>query len=183
MSTRRMARIFSGLVAAASTTLLAAPSAVAAGDGGLPGMCSSGQPAPLTTLNAHANGTPKYLLNLETDAAGDPTGVLVVGRGADRLYVDDLCGFWQHQPGQVPGHDGEEVPEGATIVHAVGIGTLRDGTRVLARTDVRETDEGTSFRVRYRPMGQHGEGEDEGEESWTRVPVEGWAPLDLLNLR
>jgi len=183
MSAGRTARILVGLVAAASTTLLAVPAAAAADDG-LPGMCWAGRPAPLVTLNAHANGTPKYVLNLETDAAGDPTGVLIVGRGSQRLYVDDLCGFWQHQPGQEPGHGGEEVPEGATIAHAVGIGTLRDGTRVLARTDVRETDEGMAFRVRYRPMGEHGEEEPgEDEESWTRVPAEGWAPLDLLKVR
>ena len=72
----------------------------------------------------------------------------------------------------------------------MGIGTLADGTRVLVRTDVRENEEGRFFRVRYRVMGQHGgstasaavdEGHD--DESWTRVPAEGWAPLNRLNLR
>ena len=85
---------------------------------------------------------------------------------------------------------GEEADEAIATAHAVGFGQLADGTRVLVRTDVRETDEGSFFRARYRPMGGHGEeggpapaamAEDEGE--WVTVPAEGWAPLDLLNLR
>jgi hypothetical protein len=166
-------------------------------------------------LNAHANGRPKdipkYILNLETDSSGAATGVMVVGKAAERLYVDQFCRFWQHLPGMEPGGGGHEpgeghdpgaghVPgdeaEGATMAHAVGIGTLRDGTRVLVRTDVRGTEEGTFFRVRYRAMGQHGgeeghevtaaegeDGETHKDEAWTMVPVEGWAPLDMLKLR
>jgi hypothetical protein len=189
MSARRTTTFLVGLAAAASTTLLAAPAAVAAGDNGLPGMCS-GRSDPSMTLNAHANTSMKFILNLETDAVGDPTGVLILGQGSSRVYVDDLCRFWQHIPGQVPdgeGHEGEDVDEGATTAHAVGIGTLTDGTAVLVRADVRETEEGRFFRVRYRVMGQHGESEgaDEGheDEAWTTCPVEGWAPLKQLNLR
>jgi hypothetical protein len=90
---------------------------------------------------------------------------------------------------------GEEAEEGATTAHAVGIGMLADGTRVLVRTDVRATEEGMFFRARYRVMGQHGGEslsaaaagghEDDGheDESWSRIPAEGWAPLDQLNLR
>lgn len=199
MSARRTTRLLVGLVAAVSTPLLAAPAAVAAGDSGQPGMCS-GRSDPLMTLNAHANGTPKFVLNLETDAAGAPEGVLILGRGASRVHVDDLCRFWQHLPGQVPegeGHEGEQIGEGATTAHAVGIGSLEDGTKVLVRTDVRENEEGIFFRARYRVMGMHGEdhatesggSESEGSEdghddgSWTRIPLEGWSPLDLMNLR
>ena len=195
MSAGSTTRFLVGLTAAGATALLAAPAAVAAGESGLPGMCT-GRSDPFVTLNAHANGTPKFILNLETDATGHPDGVLILGQGASRVYVDDLCRFWQHVPGQVPeggghdgeGHEGEDVDEGATTAHAVGIGSLTDGTKVLVRTDVRENDEGRFFRVRYRVMGQHG-GEtaavDEGhdDEMWTRVPVEGWAPLKQLNLR
>ena len=193
MTTRRTATVLLGLATAASTTLLTAPVAVAAGETGLPEMCS-GRSDPSMTLNAHAYGDPKFVLNLETDPTGAPTGVLILGKGADRVYVDDLCRFWQHLPGQVPeggGHEGEEMDETATTAHAVGLGTLADGTRVLVRSDVRENDEGTFFRVRYRVMGMHGgeetvsttaeEGHD--EESWVRIPLEGWAPLDLMNLR
>lgn len=188
----RTTRMFVVLAAAAGATLLAAPAAGAMEEpGGLPEMCT-GRSDPSTTLNAHANGTPKYVLNLETDAAGAPTGVLVLGRSADRLYVDDFCRFWQHVPGQEGGEHGggEEADEAIATAHAVGFGQLADGTRVLVRTDVRETDEGSFFRARYRPMGGHGEeggpapaamAEDEGE--WVTVPAEGWAPLDLLNLR
>jgi hypothetical protein len=169
-----------------------------------PGMCMGRSDAGMV-LNAHATGSPKFILNLGTDAAGHPDGVLILGRGSTRLRVDDLCRFWMHMPGQEPGagHEGgdhgegmEEVPEGATVAHAVGIGQLGDGTRVLVRADVRETEEGRSFRVRYRAMGQHGgeEGHDvalaepgteEGhdDEAWTRFPVEGWAALDMLKLR
>jgi len=173
-------RLLVGLAAAASTTLLAASAAVASGDPGRPGMCT-GRSDPLVTLNAHANGATKYILNLETDADGDPAGVLVLGQGASRVYVDDLCRFWQHVPGQEPEGEGHavegEVDEGATIAHAVGVGHLTDGTDVLVRSDVRETEEGRFFRVRYRATGQH------DDEAWTRVPVEGWAPLKQLNLR
>jgi hypothetical protein len=197
MSATRTRRFLVGAVATVSSMLLA-PAAVAAEHDGQPGMCSAGQPAPLMTLNAHANGTPKFVLNLETDASGVPSGVLILGRGEQRVYTDDLCNFWEHQPGQVPGgegHDGEghageaEVPEGATIAHAVGIGHLTDGTEVLVRADVRETEEGAFFRARYRALGQHeeAEGTDGGEahedEAWTWVPGEGWLPLDHLKIR
>ncbi len=195
MSARSTTRFLVGLVAAGSTALLATPAAVAAGDSGLPGMCT-GRSDPLVTLNAHANGETKFVLNLETDAVGAPYGVLILDRGASRVYVDNLCRFWQHVPGQVPegeGHEGEEIDEGATTAHAVGIGHLTDGTKVLVRSDVRENEAGRFFRVRYRVMGQHG-GEAEAltageledghdDEAWTRVPAEGWAPLKQLNLR
>lgn len=195
MSTTRTSRLLLGVVAAASSAVFTAPAALAAGDTGVPGMCNAGTPSPLTTLNAHANGATKLILNLETDLAGDPTGVLVLGRGAGRVYTDDLCNYWEHVPGQVPGgeghegggHEGGDVDEGATTAHAVGIGHLTDGTRVLVRADVRETDEGAFFRARYRAMGQHGEDDgvegDDGHEEWTWVQGEGWAPLDLLKLR
>jgi hypothetical protein len=189
MSVRRASRFFVGLAAAVSTTMLAAPAAVAAGDTGLPGMCS-GRSDPSMTLNAHARGSLKYILNLETDGSGAPTGVLILGRGADRVYVDDLCRFWEHLPGQDPEGNGEDVDEGATTAHAVGLGSLTDGTRILVRTDVRENEEGAFFRVRYRVMGQHeeasgAEGVEEGhdDEAWTRVPADGWATLDMLHLR
>jgi len=163
----------------------------------LPGMCN-GRTDSNVVVNAHANSTVKYILNVSTDAAGVPSGVLILSKGAQRVYVDEFCRVWQHLPGQEPGGGGAceegDVPEGAAIVHAVGIGQLRDGTRVLVRTDARETEEGAFFRVRYREMGGHDEEhptalahDDEGcseeDESWTRVPSEGWAPLKLFNLR
>jgi hypothetical protein len=175
--------------------LLAAPGAGAVEGPDLPGMCL-GRSDPGMTLTAHANGTPKYILNLETDATGDPTGVLILGRSKTRVYADDLCRFWQHMPGQEPGGGmGEDAEEGATTAHAVGIGMLADGTRVLVRTDVRVNEEGMFFRARYRVMGQHGDesvtaaaddGHDDGgheDDSWTRIPTEGWAPLNQFNLR
>lgn len=192
MSARTTMKSLVALAAAAGVTALAAPAAGAIEEpGGQPAMCT-GRSDPLTTLNAHANGTPKYVINLQTDAVGSPTGVLVLGRAADRLYVDQFCRFWQHVPGQeAGGHSGgEEADEAIATAHAVGFGQLVDGTRVLVRTDVRETDEGYFFRARYRPMGGHGEDaasapaamtEDEGE--WVTVPAEGWAPLDGMNLR
>ena len=51
MSAGNTTRFLVGLVAAGSTALLAAPAAVAAGDQGLPGMCT-GRSDPLVTLNA-----------------------------------------------------------------------------------------------------------------------------------
>jgi hypothetical protein len=203
---------------AAAAGVLIVPSAAARAEGPtMPGMCNGVRNAPSMVLNAHANGRSsaagKYILNLETDPEGIAEGALIVGTGVARVQVDQICRFWQHLPGMQPGGGGHEtgeggmdhdsaeghVPgeeaEGATIAHAVGIGSLRDGARVLVRTDVRGTEEGTFFRVRYREMGQHGgeEGHDataEGEpgqthddESWTRIPGEGWAPLKMLKLR
>lgn len=181
-----------GMVAAAlgATCWWAGPASAAEGQ---PAMCQ-GRTDASTTLIAHANGEPKMILNLETDAAGLPTGALILGRGGDRVYAETFCRLWRHLPGQEPDGAGEAVDESATTAHAVGVGTLRDGTRVLVRADVRETEEGAFFRVRYRAMGQHG-GEDEGsaghdagghdetDENWTRVPVEGWLRLDRLMLR
>ncbi len=198
MSARITTRMRVALVGAAATAALLAPAAVANGEesAGLPGMYR-GRSDPSTTVIAHANGTPKYILNIETDAAGQPTGVLILGRSADRVYVDDFCRLWQHLPGQeYGGHgDGHESLEGATTAHAVGIGTLKEGTRVLVRTDVRETDEGAVYRARYRPLGASGGHEDDGatahdesadtahDDQWTAVPAEGWAPLDRMDVR
>jgi hypothetical protein len=208
-----MARVWA---VAAAAGLVIVPSGAAGAEGStLPGMCNGVRNAPSMVLNAHASGgsstAGKYILNLETDPSGAAEGVLIVGTGATRVYVDQICRFWQHLPGMEPGGGGHEsgeggmghdssdghVPgeeaEGATIAHAVGIGSLQDGTRVLVRTDVRDTEEGTFFRVRYREMGQHGgeeghdaageAGETHEEESWTMIPVEGWAPLTLMKLR
>ena len=197
--------------AGAAGAVALGPCAAGAQEHQMPGMCM-GRTDPLMVLNAHttgsrgSNGVPKFILNLETGPGREVTGVLIVGQGEDRVHVDQLCRFWQHMPGQEPGegHEGGghgdgmgEVPEGATVAHAVGIGSLSDGVRVLVRADVRETDEGRTFRVRYRAMGQHGEdghaedspaqepGADDGhdDEAWTRIPAEGWFPLDQLRLR
>lgn len=166
----------------------------------LPGMCN-GQSDPNVALNAHANGSrqagvPKYILNLSTDELGDPTGTLIVGQGKDRLLVEEWCRLWLHQPdsqppsgGQCEEDEGHEPGEGAINAHAVGLG-WHHGERVLVRTDVRETDEGMFFRVRFRAMGEHDEHEfsaaveDEGcdDESWHRIPIEGWAPLAQLKV-
>lgn len=181
------------VVAVAATGLLAVADASAAAPG-LPGMCN-GRSDPNVVVNAHANGTPKYIVNLSTDPAGHPTGVLILGKGRDRLYVEQFCRLWQHLPGQEPGHGGEaDEPDGATIVHAVGIGTLRDGTQVLVRTDLRGADHGSFFRVRYQPMGGGhdnagdepavvDDGHDHDDEGWIRVPAEGWLALDRLKVR
>ena len=201
------------IVAAAAVSLTVLVPAGGAGAEGpeLPGMCNGVRNAPLMVLTAHANGSPKFVLNLETDSSGAASGVMVVGKGADRLRIDQFCRFWQHLPGMEPGGGGHEPGEGhdpgdghvpgdeaeeATIAHAVGIGALGDGTRVLVRTDVRGNEEGNFFRVRFRAMGQHG-GEDdhdaaaaEGDagdthedEAWTMIPAEGWASLKMLKLR
>lgn len=186
-----------GLVVGASALAIQVPAGSAVAAGELPEMCS-GRSDPSLTINAHANGEPKYILNLSTDDAGRPTGALVVGRSADRIYVDEFCRFWQHLPGQEPGGDGRDggdsgVESGATVAHAVGIGSLADGTRVLVRTDVRATDEGMFYRLRYRVMDGHGEtstttemaetGEVHEDDAWSTVPAEGWARLDLLKFR
>lgn len=171
------------------------------GDGdngsGLPGMCS-GRSDPDVVVNAHGR-KPKFILNVSTDGFGMPEGVLIFGQGANRLYADLFCRVWQHIPGQPSGGEcesgeGEVIPEGAVIVHAVGFGSFRGGPSLLVRVDARETDEGRFFRIRYRPLGgDHGgheqvaaaDHEDEGCEGggWTRYPVEGWAPLNQLNVR
>lgn len=193
---------FASLLVGVVTMGLASTGSSASAEGtALPGMCN-GRTDANVVLNAHANGqlrAPKYILNISTDASGHPTGTLVVGQGKDRLLVEEWCRLWLHIPGTTPGGsdqcEGEEGDdpnaEGAINAHAVGIGWYK-GQQVLVRTDVRQTDEGKSFRIRFRAMGQHHEDSgiaaaDEGggceDESWIRVPAEGWAPLAQLNVR
>lgn len=195
-----LAAVIGLLVSIAAMGFSSPGSPALAQESGLPGMCNGRHDANVL-INAHANRPDKYILNLETDAAGNPTGVLILGKGKDRLYVDDWCRVWQHLPGQ-PYPDtceGETPTEGAITAHAVGL-TMKDGQQVLVRTDVRSTDEGQFFRVRYRTLESH-EGEDDHEggggggghedgegggcedETWTKVPAEGWAPLNTMNVR
>lgn len=147
-----------------------------------------------------------YRLDISSDESGVPSGVLAIGPGPNRVLVTDFCRLWQHLPGQPVGECGNEEDIGATNIHAVGIATLPDGTEVLIRTDLRENEEGQFFRFRYRELGQHGD-EEEGDgcgggdgcgdgggtgheggggcedESWVRVPEEGWLPLSHLNVQ
>ena len=168
----------------------------------LPGMCNGRNDAN-TVLIAHANGTavevPKFILNLYTGPSGPPEGVLILGKGSTRLKVEEWCRLWQHRPGDEPGgggqcEEGDEGhdpnAEGAQTAHAVGIGWTA-GVEVLVRVDVRSNEEGMFFRVRYRPLAHEheevaiAEHEDDGGcegGEWTRVPVEGWAPLDQMKL-
>jgi hypothetical protein len=70
------------------------------------------------------------------------------------------------------------------------VGFLPDGRRITLRADFRETDEGAVFRVRYRVPDEHhdeltalAEDADECEGGWVRIPMEGWLPLQQLNVR
>lgn len=200
-------RITGSLLAAcglAAIAWLLGASGIGAEGSTVPGMCKGRSDANVV-LNAHAQN-PKFILNVSTDAIGMPYGVLILEKGETRLYVDLFCRLWKHLPGQETGGECEgESPhgakaqdegEGATMVHVVGMGNLQDGSPILVRADMRETEEGKFFRVRYRVLGEHGgheealvaptEHEDEGDhedESWTKVPVEGWAALKLLKVR
>lgn len=196
-----------GLVAGVVTLGLASTSSSASAEGPeLPGMCNGRSDANVVLI-AHANGkpseVPKYILNLYTDATGKPFGTLVLGQGKGRLEVTDWCRLWLHQPGTEPGGGGQcegdaghDPDQDMVNAHAVGIG-WQNGQKLLVRTDVRSNEEGMFFRVRYRAMEQHHEGdeghldaaahEDEGDcegGGWTRVPAEhGWAPLKQLKIR
>lgn len=184
-----------GLLALGLGVALAIGGARAAETHSVPGPCHGRSDANLL-INAHAQ-QPKFILNLSTDALGVPYGVLILDRGKERLYADLFCRAWKHRPGDSPGGscEGEEPHAAVTVVHAVGLGLLTDGTEVLVRVDARETSEGKFFRVRYRIRAHHPEsaaslaptsGEDEGgceDETWTRVPAEGWAPLKMLKVR
>ncbi|WES64924.1 hypothetical protein P0L94_02355 [Microbacter sp. GSS18] len=174
-------------LALAVTALIAPTSAALAADHE-GGMCAG--PSTMSMgVNAHANGAgtdvPKYILNVSTDEYGTESGALVLGQGGDRLQVTDWCRVWMHIPGESgPGEEGL-AEGGATVAHAAGFTWQGDGTHVLVRTDVRETGNGMSFRVRYRawpPGGDHEslEATMEEEEGWTKVPVEGWYPLTQL---
>jgi hypothetical protein len=158
-------------------------------------MCN-GRADPNVEVIAHVNGrrgdVTKFILNVSTDANAVATGSLILDRGPDHIVVTDFCRVWQHLPGTQPKCE-EPYPEGAVTAHAVGLTTARDGTPLLVRADVRQTEEGTFFRVRYRALtGEHeavaaAMGEDEGgcedEGTWTKVPPEEWAPLDQLMVR
>ncbi|MDN4483194.1 hypothetical protein [Demequina lignilytica] len=182
---------FMGLLAAA----IAPPAAASPAQ---PGMCQGVRHADVTVI-AHANGAPsevpKFILNLWTDADAQVFGTLVLGKGAGRLEVTDWCRLWYHEPGMTgQGGDHEDeglAEEGATIVHAVGVTSLRDGTQVMVRVDVRGGEDGDVFRVRYRPWPVgHDEsatehdvtGDEHEDEPWVRVPIEGWYPLTQLRV-
>lgn len=196
-----------GLVAGVVTMGLASTRSTAfAEEPGLPGMCNGRHDANVVLI-AHGNGkpsgVPKYILNLYTDSTGKPFGTLVLGQGKDRLEVTDWCRLWLHQPGgesegggQCEGDADHDPDQDMVNAHAVGIAWYK-GEQVLVRTDVRNGEEGMVFRVRYRAMEQHHEGEDghldaaaheeEGDcegGGWTRIPAEhGWAPLKQLMVR
>lgn len=196
---RSRLRVLAAVVTALLGSVMMAAPATAAETPALPGMCA-GRTDPAVVVTAHAtgrpvSGAPKFVLNLATDEVGHPAGVLILGTGANRLIVTDWCRLWSHIPGQAPEHgeDPSEPMEGATIVHAVGIGVLRDGMRVLVRTDLRATDEGNFYRLRYKPLGagEPGDAEpstvepaEEGhDDGWTRFPAEGWSPLTIFKVR
>lgn len=205
--------LFAAWAAAAGFGLAAA---MHAAEPAVPQMCNGRSDANLV-VNAHAL-EPKFILNLMTDAQGVPYGILILDRGPARLEVDVFCRLWQHLPGQPKegkcdsGSPDGEIPEGATIVHAIGLGKLPDGTDIVVRIDARATDEGRFFRLRYKPRGgghdhvepaianvtagpapeaaddsDHGDGghtEPDGcDDGWTRVPLEGWLPLKGLKAR
>jgi hypothetical protein len=191
----RLGSLGAGL-AAVATLAAAAVAALAATDG--PAVAADGQEVPMCNgrsdpnlvVIAHANrgSKPKFVLNVATDASGAPTGTLILDRGPGHLAVTDWCRVWQHTPDSEP-RCGMPYPEGATTAHAVGQAVLPDGTPIVVRADVRETDDGTFYRLRYRPLGMHDEAlADEGggceDESWTWVPSEdGWGVLDQLRVR
>lgn len=182
-----LVRLFAALVVAGAFGLPLATAAVAhAAEGsGLPGMCT-GRSDPNLVINAQTQEGTKYVLEVATDADGHPTGALVLGQGPGRLFVDQFCRAWQHLPGQPAGECGDATA--STTAHAVGIAEFQ-GERVLVRTDVRRTDEGASYRLRYRPLDGQGatasetEGGGCSDEGWIRVPPEGWAPLHHLKVR
>ncbi|HEX6127525.1 MAG TPA: hypothetical protein VF071_00730 [Candidatus Limnocylindria bacterium] len=193
-------------VGAVLLTTLAVPTAPArAVELSAVAMCN-GRTDPNIKVIAHARPSatvPRYVVNVWTDATGAPFGALVVDQDGDRIVVDQWCRVWQHLPDQPGGQCSEEVPEGAITAHAVGLGTHAEGRSVIVRTDVRATDEGLFFRVRYRVPESHdaaiaaddggcgdeggcGEGDEhEGgcEDGWTRLPAEGWYPLRQLSVR
>ncbi len=157
----------------------------------LPGVCNGRSDAGLL-INAGTTGrparAPQYLVNVHTDAVGDPSGVLLLRTDTSRLQATDFCRAWRHLPGQPPGGGCEDShQEGDVVAHAVGFGRFADGRTVLVRTDVRDTAAGISFRLRYRPLEDvagTGPLDHECEEGrWTGVPAEGWLPLDRMQVR
>ena len=186
------------LIAVLAATLVAVAAVTAsrpAGAAELPGlgMCNGRADAMLKVI-AHANGHGdgvKLILNVTTDAAAVATGSLILDQGPNHIVVTDFCRVWQHLPGTEQKCE-EPYPEGAVTAHAVGVTTDRAGTPLLVRADVRQTAEGKFFRARYRALTGEQEAvaaamaeedgcEDEG--TWTKVPAEGWAPLDQLIVR
>lgn len=172
---------------------LPAPSTATAAEPALPGVCI-GRTDPSTTVVAVANGRGaplKYVLSVSTDGTGAVTGTMILDQGAGRLLVTQWCRMWLHVPGTTGGGScaDSDVRDDATTAHAVGQGTLANGQAVTVRTDVRGTDEGLFFRVRYRTPDEHhvtdvavAEHEDECEGGWVRIPAEGWYPLRHLHV-
>ena len=173
------------------TTLLAAVTAVVASAhpagaseaAPLPGMCN-GRSDPNLVVIAHANGpvSPRFILNVNTDRSGHPSGSLMLGRGPGTLTASNWCRVWQHLPGSQPQGDCETAyPVGAITAHAVGIGSF-GGHAVVVRVDVRKYADGTmGYRLRYQPWNPSQGAttlEDSCNGEWTWVPAEEtWSPL------
>lgn len=188
---RKIAAILIGVIGVvAGVTLFngtAAPASARAA--ALPEMCS-GRAAQNLLITARTNGVPgkvpEFTLEVWTDASGKATGLMILGSGGDRLEVTDWCRVWQHIVGQKEGGNcGEGYPAGAVTAHAVGLIKRPDGT-LLVRVDIRKLADGRMlFRVRYRSFTAE-EGVSEGDScedgNWTRVPAEGWAPLDQMHV-
>jgi hypothetical protein len=162
----------------------------------LPGMCS-GRSDPDTSIVAVASGSvpgsgsADYAVTIQTDAEGRPSGSIVFERGGVRLVASDLCRVWGHVPGEPTGQCPDAgSAEGATVLHAVGIGSFTDGAEVVVRTDIRETKDGRYFRVRWgardtsrEDAGATGQPSEACGEGWTRYPDGGWATLDTLTVQ
>jgi hypothetical protein len=162
---------------------------------GSTGMCHGRSDANLvlTASNVGLEVTsPGYEIEIETDAEGHPTGVLVSGRGADQLRVEEWCRLWAPRSSGEQSGERDASETETTMVHAVGFGELGDGTPVFVRTDLKSTEDGLNYRIRYRELQDRpetgrgdaaevtplaGEGDQGVDEDWTQIPEEEWAAL------
>lgn len=184
----KLARIaIATLFAVAGASFITSASTKHAASAATPEMCN-GRSDPNLHVTAQANGAtdsvPKYFVNVANDASGTAAGTLILSLpgSSERLVVTDWCRVWQHLPGQPSsGSCGMTYPAGAITAHAVGTTEL-DGQSLLVRTDVRQLATGEmTFRVRYRPLGTE-TATDDCETGWTKVPAEGWYPLDTFRV-
>ncbi len=167
------------------TPITSMPSRAAAAATTTPGMCNGrSDPGLHVTVQAGSSSGQPFFVDLWNGPSGGATGSLVmpVPGSAERLVVTDWCRVWQHQPGTPSsGTCGLTYPEGAVTAHAVGT-TRLNGQDLLVRTDVRQLATGEmSYRVRYRPLAAESV-TDDCETGWTKLPAEGWYPLDVFRV-
>lgn len=172
-------------LAVATTVFGSAGQLVAAEHGG---PCR-GESQPNRRIEAHLVGAgsrtkPKIVLHIGSAANGAIEGKLVLGRGSERISLENWCRIWG--AGGESDHDHDSAGDDGTVhegmVHVLGTETRPDGTQRYIRVDI-GAEEGGRIRVMTRSIGHDtkmGGGSD--GHGWQSLTGEGWLRLSRMRI-